>query len=203
MSLSPEATAPTSAIGEASVLVEGAAAPIDLIADPIQVVFRMQPVEILWVYDNGEKFKYSKSQRRAFLLGSLFALMTLFSILEIGVKVITGAPMSESLLYTPLLLIAGYRAYTFWRNWKKNRQSLQNAYDNAHDMVFRATRSGFSLTDPGVRETAVNWTAVTNVGIRGPFLMIYAAKRVYRIPARAFPEGELARLMEFLAELMD
>ncbi len=202
MSLPSEETVRSAAIGEASVSIE-TAAETDLIARPIEVVFRMLPEEILWVYDNGETFKYSKRQRKAFWLGSFFALITVLSILQIGIKRMTGAPMSESLVYTPLLLIAGYRTYTLWRSWKKNKQSLQHACESAHDVAFRATRNGFSLTDPGVRETAVNWTVVSNVVLRGPFLLIYAAKRVYRIPVRAFPEKELQRLTDFLKESLD
>jgi len=201
MSLLPESTVPTPAGGEVSVLVEPLAG-TDLIVQPIEVVFRMQPGEILWVFNNGETFNYSKSQRKLMLLGSLFAVVALVTLVTLAVKAATGVPVSKLSAFVPLLAIAGYRAFTFWRAWKKQRASLHGAYASAQDMVFRATRNGFSLTDPGVRETSVNWTAVTYAGLVGPFLLIYAANRVYRIPARAFPEGELRRLMDFLAELM-
>jgi hypothetical protein len=109
--------------------------------------------------------------------------------------------LSAAGLWIGVGVVNGFR---FRRRYLNFYTSVKKKAKKTDWLVFRADRSGFTITRPGISETSINWTTIKSVDLTKDYLYVNTVEETtYRVPSRYIREEQWNSLRNLLCEMWD
>ncbi len=109
--------------------------------------------------------------------------------------------LSAALFLSVTGALSGYRGQKAYRNFY---EKLKKSAEKTDWLVLRADRTGFSITRPGISESATNWTVIKSVNLSQDYLYINTFEETtYRVPTRYIKQDQWEALKALLQEIWD
>jgi hypothetical protein len=171
----------------------------------VEIVYSLSEEDILQHVRLTLKSRFKDPMFRckvAYFLGFGLAgvgLISLTYLLVTGDWVINT--LSAAGLWIGLGAVNGFR---FRRRYLNFYKSVKNKAKKTDWLVFRADRSGFTITRPGISETSINWTTIKSVNLTKDYLYVNTVEETtYRVPSRYIREEQWNSLRHLLCEMWD